>query len=108
MDGKIKFEKDSVGLKNPRHLQRNVFLLFSPRKFKIDSATSRKINREVTAFLTKNSKGFLTSKFRGDEINELFHGQHCLWVEILNKSFEYPIELKKGNRWIFLSLNLKI
>ena len=95
MDEKITFEKDNEKLKSPRHLQRNVFILFSPRQFKIEPATCRKIDIEIAAFLPTNSKGFLTSRFRGDEINELFHGKHRLWVEILNKSFENYIEIKK-------------
>ena len=96
MGEKIRFEKDNKGVKNPRHLQRNVFILFSPRQIKIELASCRKIDTEVTAFLPTNSKGFLTSKFRGDEINEFFHGKHRLWVAILNKSFEHHIEIKKG------------
>ena len=96
MDENITFEKDNKKVKNPRHLQRNVFILFSPRQFRIEPGTCGKIDTEVTAFLPTNSKGLLTSRFRGDKINELFHGKHCLWVEILNKSFEDHIETKKG------------
>ena len=44
MDEKITFEKDNEKLKSPRHLQRNVFILFSPRQFKIEPATCRKID----------------------------------------------------------------
>ena len=47
------------------------------------------------AFLPTNSKGLLTSKFTWDKINALFHGKHHLWVEIINKSFEDHIEIKK-------------
>ena len=49
-----------------------------------------------------NSKGFLTSKFTGDKINALFHGKHRLWVEIINKSFEDHIKIKKGQPLGFL------
>ena len=70
-------------------------MLYSPRQFKIEPASCKKIDTEVTAFLPTNSKGFLTSKFRGDEIIELFHGKHRLWVEIINKSFEDYIKIKK-------------
>ena len=98
MDEKITFEKDNKGVKSPRHLQRNVFMLFPPRQLKIELVRCRKIDTEVTAFLPTNSKAFLTSKFRGDEINELFHGKHCVWVEIINKSFDDHIKIKKGQR----------
>ena len=102
MDEKISFEKDSAQVKNPRHLERNVFMLYSPRALKIESASWRKIDAEITAFLRTNSSGFLTSKFRGDKINELFHGKHHLRVEILNKFFEDHIEIKKGQPLGFL------
>ena len=88
MHEKITFEKDSAQVKNPRHLERNVFMVYSPHALKIEPASCRKIDTEVTAFLPKNWSGFLTSKFRSDKINELFHGKHRLWVEILNKSSE--------------------
>ena len=66
MDEKITFGKDNKGVTNPRHLQRNVFFLFSPGQIKIEPASCRKIDIEVAAFLPTNAKGFLTSKFRGD------------------------------------------
>ena len=85
MDGKIIFEKDRSLVKNSKHLQNNVFLLYSPRALNqhFESATYRKINTEVTAFLPENSKGFLTSIFRENKIDELFYGKHRLCLEIL-------------------------
>ena len=53
-------------------------------------------------FLPQKSKGFLTSTFRGDEINELFSGKYRLWVEILNKSLEDSIEIKRNQPLGFL------
>ena len=35
MKKKLLFEKDSRTVKNPKHLQKNVFLLYSPRKITI-------------------------------------------------------------------------
>ena len=43
-------------------------------------------------------------------MNELFHGKHRLWVEILNKYFEDHFEIKKGQVLGFLVIepeNLK-
>ena len=81
MHDKVMFEKDSKRIKNPSHLQRNVFLLYSPRKIKIEPASCIKIDTEVTAFLSAESPS-ITLKFRSDEINELFHGKHHSWAEI--------------------------
>ena len=49
----------------------------------------------MVVFLPKNSKGFVTSIFQGDEINEISGQKQCLWIEILNKSFEKTVEIKK-------------
>ena len=107
MADKILLEKDSKTVNNPKHLQRNVFSLYSPRKFTIEPAANKKIDTEVTAFLPKNSRGFITSKFRTDEINEVFYGKHRLRLEILNKPFQDNIEIKKDNLLVSLSLSQK-
>ena len=60
---------------------------------KVSSKSCNRIDTEIIVFLPKNSKGFVTSVFRGDEISE-FNGEHQrLWVEILNKSYEETIEI---------------
>ena len=46
MDDKILFEKDCRTVKDPKHLQKNVFLLYSLRKFTIEPATSEKIDKK--------------------------------------------------------------
>ena len=77
---------------------------------KFEPATHMKIDTEVTVFLPQNSKRFLTSIFRGDEINELFHGKHHLWIEILNKSFKDLVKVKRNQPLGFLVIepeNLK-
>ena len=89
----IILKRAQANVKKPRHLQKNVFILYSPRTVKIEPATCKRIDTEIIVFLPKNSKGFVTSVFRGDEISE-FNGEHQrLWVEILNKSYEETIEI---------------
>ena len=91
------FEKDSAPVKNPKHMQKKVFRLYSPRQLKTEPVSCKKIDTEVTAFLPANSKGFLTSR-----LSELFHGKHRLWIEILRKSFEDDNEIKRGVPLAFL------
>ena len=55
-----------------------------------------KINSGVLAHIPENVRSFLTSKFREDEINEIWSGEQRMWVEILNKFCELPIEIKKA------------
>ena len=42
-----------------------------------------------------NSSGFFTSRFNSNEVKEVFDGEHRLWTEILNRSFEDNIVIKK-------------
>ena len=51
-----------------------------------------KINTEMALLLPQNSKGFVTSIFQGDKINEIYGQKQRLWIEILNKSFEETVE----------------
>ena len=93
----IILKRSQANVKKPRQLQKNVFILYSERTVKIAPATCKRIDTEIIVFLPKNSKGFVTSVFRGDEISE-FNGEHQrLWVEILNKSYEETIEIKKNS-----------
>ena len=73
MRDKILFKKDNVRIKTPKHIQRNVFVLYSRHKIKTELATCIKIDTEATGILPTESKGFVTSKFRSDKINELFN-----------------------------------
>ena len=72
MDEKITFKKDNKGVKNPRHLQRKVFMLYSPRQFKIEPTSCRKIDTEVIAILPTNSKGFLNQSLEGTKLMNFF------------------------------------
>ena len=47
--------------------------------------------------LPKKAKGFITSIFRKDDITEVNDDKQRLWVEILNKSYEEKLEIKKGS-----------
>ena len=47
-----------------------------------------KTDTKMLVFLPQNSKGFVTSIFGGDKINEIYAQKQCLWIEILKKSFE--------------------
>ena len=93
MEDKIMFERQQ-DIKKSKALRKEYFLLHSLRNITIEPESNKKIDTKTTAFLPKNSKGYITSKFRTNEINEVFYGRSCLWLEILNKSFEDNIEIK--------------
>lgn len=55
----------------------------------------------------KTHKCFLTSKFREEEIEQIWNYEQRLCVGILNKSCKEPIEIKKGSVLGFLLLETK-
>ena len=93
---KIVFKKTSKTVKYSTHLQRNVFVIYSPKVVNVELASYVKIDTGLVLSLPQNSKGFVTSIFRGDEIIEFNTDKERLLVEILNKSFEEPIKIKKN------------
>ena len=50
----------------------------------------------MVVVLSRNSKRFVISIFREDEINEICSQKHRLSVNVLNKSFEKTLEIKKN------------
>ena len=92
---KIIFKKPNSRAKNPKHLKKKIFIIYSPRKIKIESATSLNVDTEIIVSLPENSKGFIVSLFRKDGINLLDQKIRRLWMEILNKYFVDTIEIKR-------------
>lgn len=97
MDAKIILKRDNADVKKHLHLKSNVFLLYAPRKIKIEPMDFQRINSGILVFIPKNANGFVTSKFREDKINEICTREQRLWVEIINKSCSLPIEIPKGH-----------
>ena len=98
--GTIIFEKKPI--KKPMQLKKIFFLIYCLRAIKIESATSIKIDTEIVVFLPPNAMGYVTSIFRGDEINEIYCKKQRLWTETLNKSFEETVEIKRNRSLGFL------
>ena len=103
----------SKAIKNPKHLQKNICLIYSPEVVNNKLAThirfntinfsfTRKFKRNHSINLPKKSKGLITSIFRGDEINEFNSDQQHLWIEKLSKSFEETVKTKKNQPLEFL------
>ena len=64
----IILKRFQANVKKPKHLKKNIFILYTPRTVKIELATCNSIDTEIIVSLPKDSKGFVTSIFRGDEI----------------------------------------
>ena len=93
----IIFKRAHGRIKKPTHINSNVFILYAPTKITIKPASSHTIDIEVIVLLPDNSNGFVTSKFRGDEIHKFDARKQRLWIEISNKSFTFDIVIKRGS-----------
>ena len=78
MDEKIILKRDSTNLKKPYHLKNNVFLLYAPRNIKVKPTEFQRIDSGILGFIPENTRGFVTSKFRVDKINEIWNGNQRL------------------------------
>lgn len=92
---KIVFKMSNRGVRNPKHLRKNIFIIYSSKKVKIEPSTCLNIDTEIILSLPEKSNGFVASIFSGDEVNELRQKKQRLQIEILNKSFEDTIEIKR-------------
>lgn len=92
---KIIFKMSNRGVRNPKHLRKNIFIIYSSKKVKIEPSTCLNIDTEIILSLPEKSNGFVASIFSSDEVNELRQKKQRLQIEILNKSFEDTIEIKR-------------
>ena len=54
----IILKRSQANIKKPKHLKKNIFILYSPRTLEIELATWKGIDTEIIVSLPKNSKGF--------------------------------------------------
>ena len=59
MDAKIILKRDSADVKKPLHLKSNVFLLYAPRKIKIEPMDFQRINSGILVFIPKMQMALL-------------------------------------------------
>ena len=91
---KKQYKLSSSSFKKPKHLKKSTFIIYFSSAVRVEPRTSMNIYTEMVVVLPRNSKPFVTSIFRGDEINEICCQKHRFWV--LNKSFEETVEIKKN------------
>ena len=104
------FERDNQRVKKPKHLQKNIFIIYSPRTVTIETASCTKIDTNIILKLQKQAKAFVATKFRGHEIYEINNEKKRLWIEVLNTSYTEELKINKNNILGFLVIepeNLK-
>ena len=55
-------ERDNSRVKNPLHLQKNIFVIYSPRTVTVETASCAKIGTNIILSLPKKSKGIFNIK----------------------------------------------
>ena len=80
------FERDNRRVKKPKHLQKNILIIYSPRTVTIETASCTKIDTNIILKLPKQAKAFVARKFRGLEIYEINNEKKHLWIEASNTS----------------------
>ena len=91
------FKRTYSRVKKPQHINKNIFVIFTPKLINIQPATSYELDTEIILILPQGSHGFVTSKFRGDEIHQINAKKQRLWIEILNKSYEKNLVVEKNS-----------
>ena len=101
------FERDNRRVKKPKHLQKNILIIYSPRTVTIETASCTKIDTNIILKLPKQAKAFVARKFRGLEIYEINNEKKHLWIEASNTSYTEELKINKNNILGFLVIEPK-
>ena len=81
-----------------------MFLIYAPRKLKINPMQFERFDAEITVTLPKHFQGCFTSKFEIDKIEQVCDHKQRIWIGILNRSLTNKIIIKKGKPFVFFVL----
>ena len=104
-------KSDQTSLKKPCHLKNNVYVLCSPRTVVIEPANSKKTDTNIILKLPDKARAFITTKYRGQEIQKVDKKTKRVWIEILNESYFEKLVIKNKAPHGFLVIepeNLKV
>ena len=100
----IIFKRDSKNVKEPFYLKSGVFLIYAPRKLKINPMQFERFDVEITVTLPKHFQGHYTSKFKIDEIEQMCGHEQRVWIGILSRSLTNEVIVKKDKPFGFFVL----
>ena len=89
-------------MKKPFHLKNGVFLIYAPRKLKINPMQFERFDAGITVTLYEHFQGYFTSKFKTDDIEQVCGHEQRIWMGILNRSLTNEIIIKKISHLVFL------
>ena len=103
---------NNFNLKKPKKSEKNIFMIYSPRKATIERADTLTIDAELSIKLPENSRAFLVTKFEGQDIVKIIGpNKKRLWITLLNESYFNKYQIKKGDVIGYLVIepeNLKV
>lgn len=76
--------------KKSKKCEKNIFVIYSPKKEIIDEADTYLIDTEISIKLPENTEVYLLTKFEEQEIIKvigLTNGKKRLWINLLNESY---------------------
>ena len=103
----ITFKRDMKSIKKPLHLKNRVFVIYAPKKLTFSPMRFDRYNKEITVSLPKDSRGYFTSKYKTDEIEQVSSNPQRIRIGVINKSLVDNIVIKKGKVFGLFVLELK-
>ena len=71
MIGFVTISSERFNVKKPLKCEKNIFVLYSPRKETIKTADTLTVNTELSIKLPENTSAYLVTKFEGQEIQKI-------------------------------------
>ena len=78
-----------------------------PRKLTRSPMQFNRCSTEVTVTLRKDLRGYFTSEFKTDEIEQISNSTRRIWIVILNRSLTEEIVFKKDKLLVFFIVESK-
>ena len=89
---------EKFNLKNPLKCEKNIFILYSPRKESVEAADTLTVDIELLIKLPEYTTAYLITKFEGQEIQKIIGpAKKRLWITLLNESYFEPYIIEKGS-----------
>ena len=98
MIGFVSILSEKFNLQKPLKCEKNIFILYSPRKGTIKTADTLTVDTELLIKLPENTTAYLITKFEGQEIQKIIGpAKKRLWITLLNESYFEPYIIEKGS-----------
>ena len=108
MVGFVSILSEKSNLKKLLKCEKNIFILYSPRKETIKTADTLTVDTELLIKLPENTTVCLITKFEGQEIQKIIGpAKKRLWITLLNESYFESYIIEKGSVLEYLVIELE-